>query len=167
MRTLAISLALATVGSTALADTRSEQFYLDVGRPDLAHARARRHGLAVLLFANGAAATALSGWAFARATTDPPTSKTGQVTCTGPESCTWTTATGVNGDISRSTRLGAGLLVFGALTLGMSAYLFSHPEPISDDEAAALEADANRRCALRISPVASPNGGGLVVAGRF
>jgi hypothetical protein len=161
MRTLALSLALATACSTT-AETRSEQFYVDVGRPDLAQARAKRRNVAKLLLVNGAVATALSAWAFARAATDPPTTTTGQVVGN-----TWTTATGVNGDISRSTRLGVGLLGFGALTLGLSAYMFAHPEPVSDDEAAALEAEANRRSALRISPVASPSGGGLAVAGTF
>ena len=48
-----------------------------------------------------------------------------------------------------------------------ASYLFTHPEPVTEEEAERLAADANRRHVTSVTPYAQPVGGGLVIAGRF
>jgi len=60
-----------------------------------------------------------------------------------------------------------GAALTGAAVLVISASLFMHPEPVTEEEAERLAADARRRRVTSITPYAEPGGGGLVIAGRF
>ena len=158
MRTIVLTLALAVAAQTARAD-ETDQLYLDAGRPDLVAARAARRNLARLTLAAGVIATGIGVVALVHASTEsgPPPSNL-------PVSSEWIAMGGGAGpNIAGDMRASEGVLALGGVLLLLSAYAYTHIDPISDDEAA----DLVRERRLHLSASAGVHGGGLAVVGRF
>jgi hypothetical protein len=152
---------------------RPEQFYRDVGRPDLIEARARRHSLAIGALVGGIAFTGVGAYFIVKTASiepatrlcDPSLLSFSQFAACGHANVEANAAAGRQGGINMLYAGGA--LLGGAVAFGISTYLFLHPEPVTQEEAELLAADANRRRLTSITPYAQPGGGGLVIAGRF
>jgi len=150
-----------------------EQFYRDVGRPDLIVARARRRSLAIGALVGGIAFTGVSAYFIVKTASiesrtrlcDPFTLSSSQFAACGQANLDANAAAGRQGVFNMLSAGGA--LLGGAVAFGISTYLFLHPEPVTQEEAELLAADANRRHLTSITPYAQPGGGGLVIAGRF
>ncbi|HTR52602.1 MAG TPA: hypothetical protein VMJ10_17930 [Kofleriaceae bacterium] len=150
-----------------------EQFYRDVGRPDLVDARARRHDIAIGTLAGGIALAGVSIYFVTQAASSQPSSQYcdpsqlsfSQFGACGQGNLAAAQSAANTGQTNMLYAMGTGIA--SAAALGVSLYLFTHPEPISELEAEQLAAQANRRHITGVSPYAASNGGGLVVAGRF
>lgn len=150
-----------------------EQFYRDVGRPDLIEARAQRHTLAIGTLVGGLALSGVGAYFIVQAAStqadtrlcDPSRLSFSQFAACGQANVDANAAAGRQG--GRDMMYAAGALLGGTVVLGISTYLFRHPEPVTEEEAERLAASANRRHLTSVTPYAQPGGGGLVVAGRF
>jgi hypothetical protein len=150
-----------------------EQFYRDVGRPDLIEARAQRRALAIGTLIGGLALTGVSAYFLMQVASlhadtrlcDPSRLSFSQFAACGQASVDAQDAVGRQGD--RDMMYSGGALLGSAVVLTISTYLFLHPEPVTEEEAERLAADANRRHMASVAPYAQAGGGGLMVAGRF
>lgn len=150
-----------------------EQFYRDVGRPDLIEARARRHTLAIGTLVGGLALMGLGAYFIGQAAStdattrlcDPERQSFSQFAECGHANVEAEAAAGRQG--GRYMLYAGGAALGGAVVLTLSAHLFMHPEPVTEEEAQRLAADARRRRITSIAPYAEAGGGGLVIAGRF
>jgi hypothetical protein len=150
-----------------------EQFYRDVGHSELIEARARRRTLAIGTLVGGLALTGVGAYfvsqaAMTQAKTqlcDPSQLSFSQFAACGQANVDANAAAGQQG--GRDMLYAAGAMLGGAVVLGFSTYLFMHPEPVTEEEAERLAADANRRHVTSVTPYAQAGGGGFVVAGRF
>jgi hypothetical protein len=147
------------------------EFYRRVGRPDLVAARERRRALAIGTALGAAALTGVSIYFVTRAATMPPLgncdpSLTFQQfnACVQQSQASFQAAQSAqmsNAGIAVGTLLGAGI------SLGISAWLFGHPEPISEAEAMRLAAGYSTAPRLSVAPYADRSGGGLMLRGSF
>jgi hypothetical protein len=150
-----------------------EQFYRDVGRPDLIDARANRRTLARTTLVGGLGLMGVSAYFISRAASthantricDPEWHTFSQFAECSHANVEAESAAGRQG--GRYMLYAGGAALTGAAVLVISASLFMHPEPVTEEEAERLAADARRRRVTSITPYAEPGGGGLVIAGRF
>lgn len=150
-----------------------EQFYRDVGRPDLIEARARRRTLAIGTLVGGLVLMSAGAYVIGQAASTQPNT---QLCDPSRLSFSQFAACGqANVDANamashqamRDAMYASGALLAGFVVLGISSHLFLHPEPVTEDEAERLAADANRRRVTSVTPYVQAGGGGLAIAGRF
>ena len=150
-----------------------EQFYRDVGRPDLIEARAQRRTFAISTLVGGLALTGVGAYFIGQAAStdaktqlcDPSQLSFSQFAACGHANVEAEGAAGRQG--GRYMLYAGGALFAAAAALTFSTYLFMHPEPVTAEEAERLAADAHRRRRTSITPYAQAGGGGIVIAGRF
>ncbi len=150
-----------------------EQFYRDVGRPDLIEARAQRRGLAIGTLVAGIALVGVGAYFIGQAMStqantqpcDPSRLSFSQFAACGQANVDANAAAGQQG--GHDMIYAAGALLGSVVALNASTHLFLHPEPVTAEEAERLAADANRRHVTSVAPYVEPGGGGLTVAGRF
>src|SRR5262245_50733223 len=150
-----------------------EQFYRDVGRPDLIEARARRRTLAKGALVGGLALVGVSAYFISRAASteantricDPEWHSFSQFAECSQANVEANAAAGRQG--GRYMLYAGGAALTGVAAFVISASLFVHPEPVTEEEAERLAADARRRRVTSITPYAEAGGGGIVIAGRF
>lgn len=150
-----------------------EQFYRDVGWADLIEARARRRTLAISTLVGGLALMGVSAYFISQAAStqpntqlcDPSRLSFSQFAACGQANVDANAAASRQG--LHDVMYASGTLAVGFVALGISAHLFRHPEPVTEDEAERLAADANRRHVTSVTPYVQASGGGLAVAGRF
>ncbi len=149
-----------------------EQFYRDVGRPDLIAARAQRRNLAIGTLVGGLALLGAGAYFFSRSasTHDPQPCDPSQLPFSQFGACaqaSFDASDAASHQAMSNALYGSGALLAGFAVLLISGNLFTHPEPVTEVEAERLAADANRRHVTSVAPYVQADGGGLAVAGRF
>lgn len=149
----------------------TEDFYREVGRPDLAAAHHGRHVLAIASVVGGIGLFGLSTYYLIRFVDRMPDLGACDAYLSSPQfgPCLDTAHARAEADADGATWPMIGTAVGSAIAFGVAIWYFARPEPISIDDARRLAGDHDRdlRYRLGLVPYVDDRGGGLSVTGAW